>query len=177
MKKHCVLLALLLAGVQALALPATSYPHPRFSTSEVESQIVELTNRERLSLSLQPLLTVPRLADCAREHSWEMLELDYFDHNSPVEALREPWHRVRAAGLQHDSVGENIFACEGYTMAEIAPLAVSSWMSSPDHRANIVRRDFACIGVGVCVRGQEVMITQDFSGPQGSSASEGQESR
>ncbi len=157
----------LLVILLGVATPVTSAPFPGMTAAQVEAEIVELTNQERVKLELNPLRSLEPLANCARAHSFEMMDLDYFDHDSPTASLREPWLRVREAGLRHDAVGENIFSCEGYDLRAVATLTVSSWMSSPDHRANIVRNNFFCVGVGLCVRGREVMITQDFTGPQG----------
>jgi uncharacterized protein YkwD len=71
------------------------------------------------------------------------------------------WEReLRKAGLQDDSLGENVaYNYDG-------PDAVMrGWMESPGHRANILRAAFKRIGVGCVVdeRGHR-WWTQDFAG-------------
>jgi uncharacterized protein YkwD len=67
---------------------------------------------------------------------------DFYAHTSP-EGSR-PWDRAAAAGSAHRAVGENI-ACGQRSPAEV----VRGWMDSPGHRANILKRDFTHIGIGL----------------------------
>jgi uncharacterized protein YkwD len=76
---------------------------------------------------------------------------------------------------------ENIFYCslikrqwyingipanaEYYTQAEIAALAVDSWMGSTGHRQNILNSSIMNEGIGVAISSDgKVYVTQDFGG-------------
>jgi uncharacterized protein YkwD len=54
-----------------------------------------------------------------------------------------------------------LFFCEGYDRFD-AP-AVRVWMDSPEHRRNILDRQFNGTGIGVAqTRGRRIYITQVF---------------
>ncbi len=164
------------AGIAMLGLLTTIWLGPpgrsvggavsAFNPVNIESEIVRLTNVERTRLGLSELVDVAGLNDCARQHSEEMVKLDYFDHVSPTLGLQQPYLRVKAVGLKSALVGENIYDCEGYPLAEIPELAVRAWMESPDHRANMVGANYVSLGVGVFQQNRQVTITQVFTGAQ-----------
>jgi uncharacterized protein YkwD len=79
-----------------------------------------------------------------------MVRAKFFSHDSPGGA--SVLTRVKRKGYRSDGgmmVGENIAWGSGSyaTPAEI----VDGWMHSPGHRANILRREFDEIGVGVAI--------------------------
>ena len=51
-----------------------------------------------------------------------------------------------------------------------APRAVSGWMTSPGHRANILSPDYRSSGIGVAVNGAYAYATQVFRGAPKSAA-------
>jgi uncharacterized protein YkwD len=104
------------------------------------SAIVRLTNESRRQAKLEPLRVDDKLAAAARAKLADMLKRDYFAHRSPEG--REPWSFVRAAGYRYSFVGENL--ARGYTSE--ADLQ-RGWMRSRRHRANILSRHYADIGV------------------------------
>lgn len=106
---------------------------------EVEKEIFELANTIRREHGLEPLIWIDELANIAFEHSRDMAENNFFDHQSPSKG--SPDDRARVAGFQ--GVGENIAA--GYLDAETV---FGAWMKSPDHRANILDPDYRFTGVG-----------------------------
>ncbi|QLE70964.1 stress protein [Streptomyces rectiverticillatus] len=109
--------------------------------ARLAAEVTALTNAERAAAGLRPLAADPRLAVAAQAHSDDMVARDFYAHTSPEG--REPWDRARAAGCPHPGIGENI-ACGQRSAAEV----VRGWMNSPGHRANILKPDFAHIGVG-----------------------------
>jgi uncharacterized protein YkwD len=124
----------------------------------------------RVQNGQQPLIDNGKLDAAARQHSEDMVGNDYFGHTTPTGATVEA--RILATGYVSpgDSyeLGENI-DCAGLTLA--TPSAtVNGWMSSPDHRANILNGDFRESGIGVapaapamCAEGPPgATYTQDF---------------
>ncbi|MGK5543434.1 CAP domain-containing protein [Streptomyces sp. URMC 127] len=109
--------------------------------ARLTEEVTALTNAERAAAALRPLAADHRLAAAAQAHSDDMVARDFYSHTSPEGS--EPWDRARAAGAPHPGIGENI-ACGQRSAAEV----VRGWMNSPGHRANILKPDFAYIGVG-----------------------------
>ncbi len=151
-----ILLALLLT---LILLPLKAEDAPK----NLEQLIVDATNEQRKRNDLPPLRAVPRLADCARLHSQEMAQLNYFSHKSPTEGLTTPHDRVDAIGLHPLLVGENIYSSSGKLPADAVQNSMNAWMKSPGHRANILADKYSCIGVGMFIQGADVYVTQVFS--------------
>lgn len=108
--------------------------------------VVTATNAERARHRLGPLTVDARLAAAARAHSADMVARGFFAHEDPEG--RGPADRVRAAGYSYSVVAENIAAGQR-SAAEV----VESWMNSPGHRKNILRREVTQIGVGTATGG------------------------
>ncbi|SDZ04553.1 CAP domain-containing protein [Thermoactinomyces sp. DSM 45892] len=124
--------------------------------SSVENEVVRLVNIERQKAGLQPLVADTKLSSVARTKSQDMIDLRYFDHQSP--RYGSPFDMMRQFGIRYQAAGENI-ACGHPTPAEV----MKSWMNSPGHRANILSRDFTKIGVGSAKGGSYgVYWTQQF---------------
>ncbi len=112
----------------------------------LESEVLDLVNRERTIAGLNPLDNDDRLTRAARGHSEDMAQQNYFSHTS-LDG-RSPGDRIKAEGYSGFTYGENIAA--GYS----TPVAVmNAWMNSPGHRANILNPNFCDIGVGHAVGG------------------------
>ncbi|MFE9877685.1 CAP domain-containing protein [Streptomyces sp. NPDC005784] len=105
-------------------------------------EVIALTNTERASAGLPPLAADATLTTAAQAHSADMVARDFYAHESPDGS--RPWDRAAAAGCTRRSIGENI-ACGQRSPAEV----VRGWMDSPGHRANILKRDFTHIGIGL----------------------------
>jgi uncharacterized protein YkwD len=110
-----------------------------------EMDVVARTNTERLRAGCGPLRVDGRLSAAARAHSADMVNRRYFEHDSPDGGT--PEDRAAAAGYS-DYGGENIAYGQG-SAAEV----MADWMSSPDHRRNILNCEFTTIGVGLDPRG------------------------
>ncbi len=154
-----LLLAFLLAGCsvgsgsRALgaseAVAASSHPCPASDASGV----VQWVNEARRRAGLRALGSDPNLARLAGTRSAAMAAARRLSHAGWERALRK-------AGLQDDSLGENV----AYNYA--GPDAVmTGWMRSPGHRANILRHSFKRIGVGCVIDGRgHRWWTQVFAG-------------
>ncbi len=104
------------------------------------AQVINLTNQERAKAGLSALVPDSRLINAAEAHSEDMALKDYFSHTG----LDGSTFNSRAAAFGFNgAAAENIGA--GYTAPEAV---VSGWMSSPNHRQNILNPNLQSIGVG-----------------------------
>lgn len=129
----------------------------------VRDRVVELTNQVRRQAGLPPVLRVDYLEAAAQGHSLEMAEQGYFSHYSSTPGRRDASARIAAQGGWDTSTGENIYRGSGSAAEEVAQQAVESWLRSPAHHKILMNPNFNSIGVGVCRRGDDYYITQDFS--------------
>ncbi|MGW0337276.1 CAP domain-containing protein [Streptomyces sp. NPDC003011] len=109
--------------------------------ARTQSEVVDLTNRERVRAGLPALAVDAPLVTAAQAYSADMAARAFYSHTSPEGT--QPWDRAAAAGSARRSIGENI-ACGQRSPAEV----VDGWMHSPGHRANILKPGFTHIGVG-----------------------------
>lgn len=125
----------------------------------VEDEIVRLVNVERVKNGLQPLTSNWQAARVARIKSQDMINNNYFAHISPV--YGSPFKMMEDFGLRFSAAAENIAYGQ-----RTAQEAVTSWMNSPGHRANILNKSFTQIGVGVAKKANGTMyFTQMFLKP------------
>ena len=118
-----------------------------------EQEVVDLTNDERVKNGLEPLQIDTELSKVARDKSQDMLDNQYFAHDSPT--YGSPFDMMRAYGVDYRTAGENI--AKGQRSAEEV---VNAWMNSPGHRENILNSSFTHIGVGFIE--QQNIWTQQF---------------
>lgn len=132
----------------------------------VEHLILKYTNEERAKEGLPALGPNRKLDVAARQHSTEMIDLDYFEHASPVAGNESVSDRQKNAGYMATG-GENIY--DYYEVDDATRLArelVDGWMDSPGHRANILRDSYRELGVGIHRGRGRVMATQVFGSGQ-----------
>jgi hypothetical protein len=105
-------------------------------------RLVYLTNLERVSRGVAPLKAAPELMAAAQFHSNWMASNNCFDHTCPGEP---GWvARIGDAGyLNYELLGENIAGGQSTASA-----AVSAWMGSAGHRANMLNPGFREAGGG-----------------------------
>jgi uncharacterized protein YkwD len=146
-----------------------SPPGISYTAVEVEQLIIVLVNAERQQVGLPALSEDPLLASLAREHSISMVEHNFFSHD------RYPGERSFSYGQPPGTMrGENIAMIPTrqvipgpyLSLREVCEWAVSGWMSSPGHRANILEPCYTKTGVGVAFSegGEYLYITQMFEG-------------
>jgi hypothetical protein len=112
----------------------------RDTTPIGEYQQAWVTNLYRILMGKAPLKLNPKLCDAAREHCQDMVERNFFDHESPVPGKRSVSDRARLHGAS--AGGENIL------MGDSAPEdAFWGWFSSLGHHKNMLG-DYAEFGVG-----------------------------
>lgn len=151
--------------------PTESTP-AELGLNEAGTVTICLLNRERASHGLQPLAQNALLGQAALLHSRDMVTRAYFEHTSPDGQTVQD--RIRATGYGGGgsaSTGENIEWAIGRKATPAA--IVDKWMHSPPHRADILRRTFTEIGVGIALgapavngqaKGAGATYTTDFGG-------------
>jgi uncharacterized protein YkwD len=115
----------------------------------IRAATICLINMQRAAAGVGQLTERTDLDAAAQSHTDDMVASDYFDHVAPTGVgLLD---RVLATGYASlDALlglGENIAAAGGPLATPNA--TVAGWMSSPDHRANILDPDFTDTGLGV----------------------------
>lgn len=129
---------------------ATTRPRP-----DLEKQMLDLVNRERVANGLRPLAPDPELTEVARRHSADMFARGYFAHDTPEG--HSPFDRMHEANVQFLTAGENL------ALAPTLSLAHTGLMNSPGHRANILRPQFGRVGIGIMDGGMRgLMVSQEF---------------
>jgi uncharacterized protein YkwD len=108
-----------------------------------------LMNAERTARGVGRLQAEPLLSRVASSYARQMVRGQFFDHTSPGGSTMLA--RIRATSYLRDvtswSVGENLAWGTG---ALATPRAmVRAWMQSAEHRANLLDRHFADVGIGV----------------------------
>lgn len=115
----------------------------------VENQVLSLCNAERAKAGAPALTMESKLRDIARYKAMEMLQYNYFSHNSAVSG-KSPFDLANSFGYTYSAFGENIQMSQGKNSADVtASYLVTNWMNSPGHRANILNPAFKRMGIGV----------------------------
>ncbi|MDF2959403.1 MAG: hypothetical protein K0S39_1138 [Paenibacillus sp.] len=136
--------------------PEPSPPASNGLTAE-EQQMVDLVNQARKEAGLTPLSVNTELSKVARLKSQDMVDKNYFSHQSPT--YGSPFEMMKQFGISYSTAGENIACNQTVTAAHQA------LMNSPGHRANILSKDFTEIGIGIVDGGScGKMFTQQFIG-------------
>jgi len=146
-----------------------SPPGIDYTEAQAEALIIVLVNAERQQFGLSALSEDALLASLAKEHSISMVVNNFFSHT------RYPGERSFDYGMLPGEIrGENIamIPTRQYipgpylSLQEVCEWAVSLWMNSSGHRANILESRFTGTGVGVAFSeaGDYLYITQMFEG-------------
>lgn len=134
-------------------------------------EILRLTNQARAQsrrcgqasfAAAKPLSWSPELGDAALMHSRDMARQNYFRHRANDGSRVAD--RVERKGYAWRQVGENIAAGQGS-----AQQAVSAWLSSPPHCANLMNPNHAQMGAAYAVDADSdstIYWTQVFATPR-----------
>jgi uncharacterized YkwD family protein len=109
--------------------------------SAQEQQMIKLVNDARAQNNLPPLKVDIQLANVARTKAQDMIDNNYFSHNSPK--YGSPFDMMKSFGISFVSAGENIAGNQTVQAAE------NALMNSPGHRKNILSPDYTHIGIGI----------------------------
>jgi uncharacterized protein YkwD len=117
----------------------------RISLNADEARSLALHNRARENRRLSRLCVHPRLQRAARAHSKDMIERDYFSHDTK-RRNESACERVRRYGYRFRYCAENIAYGSG---AKGSPDSIMRrWMGSHGHRRNILSGKYREVGIG-----------------------------
>jgi len=167
------------------AIEKSSPLQPDIDIYELEREVHNLINEERIKNGLNPLSLDDKLSGVARSHSEDMAVNNYFSHTNL--AGQDPTGRANAKGYSCykdfgsyyvTGIAENIFQNNLYdsityvyfvpvhewnTLSEIAHSTVQGWMGSQGHRENILTSTYDREGIGVGISSDDkVYITENF---------------
>ena len=111
----------------------------------MESTLFELHNKERAGAGVGPLALDATLCAVARARAQDMAAKGYFAHTSP--SGETAFDLMAQAGYRFRMAAENI-ARNDYPAGQAASVAMSSFMASSGHRANILNSGYrrGCVG-------------------------------
>lgn len=106
-----------------------------------EQEVFDLINAKRVANGLAILKIDDELQNVARIKAKDMVDNNYFSHNSPI--YGSPFDMIKNFGIRYKTAGENIAGNSSNSGA------VNAWMNSEGHRDNILNSSFNYTGVGV----------------------------
>ena len=106
-----------------------------------EQEIFNLINQQRMQNGVQSLKVDKEVQRVARIKAEDMVANNYFSHTSPT--YGSPFDMLRSFKITYKTAGENIAANSSNDNA------VTSWMNSSGHKANILNSNFNYTGIGV----------------------------
>ena len=135
--------------------PPKTTPANSNALTAQEQEMFNLVNQARSQASVPALQVDMELTKMARIKSQDMIDNNYFSHNSPK--YGSPFDMMKAFGINYVNGGENIAGNQTVQAAHDA------LMNSPGHRKNILSTNYTHIGIGIQKGGQYgLMFTQDF---------------
>ena len=106
-----------------------------------ELETFNLINNQRAQNGLTALKIDPEVQRVARIKAQDMVNNNYFSHTSPT--YGSPFDMLKSFGISYRSAGENIAGNSNNSAA------VTAWMNSSGHRANILNSSYNYTGLGV----------------------------
>lgn len=120
---------------------ATVTPSSATNLSQDEQTLLNLINQERSKAGIAALKVDSTLMKVARLKAKDMVDNNYFSHQSPT--YGSPFDMMRQFGITFKTAGENIAGNQSIQGA------VKAWMNSEGHRKNILNGSFNYTGIGV----------------------------
>ena len=119
----------------------SSNPSSTVSLTADELETFNLINQQRIKNGLSALKVDSELQRVARIKAQDMVDRNYFDHNSPTYGT--PFNMMKNFGISYKTAGENIAGNSSNSAA------VTAWMNSSGHRANILNSSYNYTGLAV----------------------------
>ena len=119
------------------------------NVEQIRAAVLCLHNQTRAAKGLPLLRENTRLDKAALGHSDDMVNEGYFDHTTPggtsfVDRILSAGYVKRDAGW---TLGENLAWGTGDLSTPDG--VMTSWMNSPGHKANILKRAYREVGIGI----------------------------
>lgn len=111
------------------------------SLSKDEQEVFNLINQQRVNNGLASIKIDEEVQRVAKIKAQDMVANNYFSHNSPT--YGSPFDMLKSFKISYKSAGENI-AGNSSNQA-----AVTAWMNSSGHKANILNSSYNYTGIGV----------------------------
>ena len=111
------------------------------SLTSDELETFNLINQQRTQNGLPALQIDWEVQRVARIKAQDMVNNNYFSHTSPT--YGSPFDMLKSYGISYRTAGENIAGNSSNSGA------VTAWMNSSGHRANILNSSFNYTGLGV----------------------------
>jgi uncharacterized protein YkwD len=99
-------------------------------------------NNERIKIGLAPLVVNEQLVQAAKVKAHDMSERGYWAHDTPEG--KTPFAFITESGYVYTYAGENLAKYFKNT-----PAAITGWMESPTHKANIVNTHYTETGIAI----------------------------
>lgn len=110
------------------------------TTSISSSEMLSLTNTQRIANNLEPFVLDPVLNQAAELKVKDMVDNNYWSHVSPSGV--SPWSWIEGVGYKYVGAGENL--AKNYPDENSI---LNAWMTSSAHRDNILNPDYRAMGV------------------------------
>lgn len=106
-----------------------------------ELEVFNLINEQRTQNGLAALKIDTEVQNVARIKAQDMVNNNYFSHTSPT--YGSPFYMLKSFKVSYKTAGENIAGNSSNSAA------VTAWMNSSGHKANILNSSFNYTGIGV----------------------------
>lgn len=106
-----------------------------------EKEVFNLINQQRTNNGLQALKVDEEVQRVARIKAQDMVDNNYFSHTSPT--YGSPFDMLNSFKVSYRTAGENIAGNSTNSAA------VTAWMNSSGHKANILNGNYNYTGIGV----------------------------
>lgn len=106
-----------------------------------EQEVFNLINAQRTKQGLVALKIDNEVQKVARIKAQDMVDNNYFSHTSPT--YGSPFDMLKSFKVSYKTAGENIAGNSSNSAA------VTAWMNSEGHKANILNGKFTYTGIGV----------------------------
>lgn len=111
------------------------------SLSADEKEVFDLINKQRTNNGLSALKIDDEVQRVARIKAQDMVDNNYFAHESPTYGT--PFNMLKSFKISYKTAGENIAGNSSNSAA------VTAWMNSSGHKANILSSNYNYTGIGV----------------------------
>ena len=106
-----------------------------------EKEVFDLINKQRTNNGLAALNNDSEVQRVTRIKAQDMVDNNYFSHTSPT--YGSPFDMLKSFKISYKTAGENIAGNSSNSSA------VTAWMNSSGHKANILNSNFNYTGIGV----------------------------
>ncbi len=137
-----------------------------------ELELFEITNQKRIENGVQPLVWDDRLHSIAKNHSQDMAEKNYFNHNnldgmSAFDRGNNAYYECEKEreSIMYEGISENISQMglerKNYESIDEETI-VDGLMNSSEHRENMLDNAYIKIGIGIAINENHLYTTQNF---------------